>query len=63
MAQENDDDDSSANDDNIEGWVDEVQALTAEERADLEESIRPVKKMLVQVTSVHRMCDLMSPMS
>ena len=63
MAQENDDDDSSANDDNIEGWVDEVQALTAEEQADLEESIRPVKKMLVQVTSVHRMCDLMSPMS
>jgi hypothetical protein len=31
MAQENDDDNDSAKDDNLEGWVDKVQGLTAEE--------------------------------
>lgn len=36
-------------DDNLEGWVDEVAAFTPEGRQVLEESIRPVKRMLVKV--------------
>jgi hypothetical protein len=51
--QENDSDDGdSEDDDNLDGWVDEVEALTLEEREDLEESIQPVKRMLVKVTKV-----------
>lgn len=49
-AQENDDEDGEIEDeDNVDGWVDEVEALTSEECANLEESIRPVKKTLVKV--------------
>ena len=50
IAQENDNNDGETeDDDNDEGWVDEVQALTEEKCENLEESIRPVKKMLVKV--------------
>ena len=48
--QEQDGDDGEVgDDDNDDGWVDEVAALTPDERVDLEESIRPVKKTLVKV--------------
>lgn len=49
-AQEQDDADSKVeDDDDLEGWVDEVEALSAEEQENLNESIWPVKKMLVKV--------------
>jgi hypothetical protein len=49
-AQEKDDGDGEAEeDDQVDDWVDEVEALTPEEHADLEESIRPVKRTLVKV--------------
>ncbi|KAF8236206.1 hypothetical protein L208DRAFT_1129820, partial [Tricholoma matsutake] len=48
-AQEQDDADSKVeDDDDLEGWVDEVEALSAEEQENLNESIWPVKKMLVK---------------
>jgi hypothetical protein len=51
VVQENDNEDSeSEDDDSLEGWVDEVEALTPDEWEQLEESIQPVKKMLVKVT-------------
>jgi hypothetical protein len=50
-AQENDDDDGEIEqDDDLEGWVDEVAALTPEEHEMLEDDIRPVKMMLVKVS-------------
>lgn len=50
-AQENDDDDGEIEqDDDLEGWVDEVAALTPEEREMLEDDIHPVKMMLVKVS-------------
>jgi len=50
MAKENDTVDGEMdNDDNLEGWVDEVAAFTPEEQQVLEESIQPVKRMLVKV--------------
>ncbi len=50
MAKENDTADGEmADDDNLEGWVDEVAACTPEEQQVLEESIRPVKRTLVKV--------------
>ena len=53
MVQEKDDaDDESEEDDGLEGWVDEVEALTLEEWENLENSIRPVKKMLVKVKNI-----------
>ena len=53
VEQENDSDDGdSKDDDNLDGWVDEVEALTLEEHEDLNESIQPVKRMLVKVTKV-----------
>ena len=36
-------------DDQVDDWVDEVEALTPEEHADLEESIQPVKRTLIKV--------------
>jgi TATA-binding protein-associated factor Taf7 len=49
-AQEKDDGDGEAEeDDQVDDWVDEVEALTPEERADLEESIQPVKRTLIKV--------------
>ena len=38
------------NDDDIEGWIDEMELLTPTEHAGLEESIRPVKLVLVKVS-------------
>lgn len=53
MTQEKDDADAETEeDDDLEGWVDEIEALTLEERENLEESIRPVKKMLVKVNKI-----------
>lgn len=50
MAQEKDDEDGEIDDDDdLDGWVDKVEALTPEEHENLEESIRLVKKMLVKV--------------
>jgi len=49
-AQEVDNADSKVQKNNeIKGWVDKVEALTAEECEDLEESIRPAKQILVKV--------------
>jgi hypothetical protein len=51
MAQENDaEDGDTKDDDSLEGWVDEVHALTDKERENLQESIQPIKRMLVKVT-------------
>jgi hypothetical protein len=36
--------------DDIEGWIDEMELLSPAERAGLEESIRPVKLVLVKVS-------------
>jgi hypothetical protein len=53
MAQENDTEDGDTeDDDSLEGWVDEVEALTDEERENLQESIWPIKRMLVKVMKV-----------
>jgi hypothetical protein len=53
MPQEPDDDEEDAIDVDIDdddaGWVGEIEALTPEERIDLDESIRPVKRTLVKV--------------
>ena len=49
-AQEKDDGDGEAEEDNqVDDWVDEVEALTPEECADHEESIWPVKQTLIKV--------------
>jgi len=51
MTQEsNGDNGEIQEDDSAEGWVDEVAALTPEERTMLEDDIRPVKMMLVKVS-------------
>ena len=51
MVQENDTEDGEyEDDDSLEGWVDEVEALMPDEWEQLEESIWPIKKMLVKVT-------------
>jgi hypothetical protein len=56
MAKANDTVDGEMDDDdNLEGWVDEVAAFTPEERQVLEESVRPVKRMLVKVRQ--RVCE------
>jgi hypothetical protein len=49
IAQENDEDEVIEEDDSLEGWIDEVDALMDWERQTLEESIRPVRRMLVKV--------------
>ena len=49
MAQENDEDEDIEEDDSLEGWVDEVEALPDKKRQKLDESIRPAKRMLVKV--------------
>lgn len=49
MAQENDEDEDLEEDDSFEGWVDEVDALTDKERQKLDESTRPVRRMLAKV--------------
>ena len=42
--------DDDVEDDDIEGWCDEHEEMSAEERDELEESIRPVKLVLVKVS-------------
>jgi hypothetical protein len=60
-AQENDNKDGeSEDDDSLEGWVDEVKALILEEWEQLEESIQPVKKMLVKVMKIWKVITCMS---
>lgn len=49
MAQENDEDEVVEEDDSLEGWVDEVDALTDRERRHLEKTIRPARRMLIKV--------------
>jgi hypothetical protein len=54
MAKDNDaEDDDIEEEDDVEGWVDEVAALTADERENLQESVRPVKRTLVKVWSLN----------
>lgn len=55
---ENDDEMLEKKDDNDEGWVDETEDMSNEEKNELEKSIRPVKLALVKVsmrypTSLH----------
>ena len=49
MAQENDEDEDIEEDDSLEGWFDEVEALPDKNRQKLDESIRPAKRILVKV--------------
>ena len=37
-------------DDDVEGWVEEYERMTEEDREDLDESIRPVKLVLAKVS-------------
>ena len=39
--------------DDVEGWVDEMAALSVADRADLEARIRPVKMVLVKVSDIN----------
>jgi hypothetical protein len=60
-AQEKDDaDDETEDEDDLDGWVDELEALTLDEWEDLEESIRPVKRMLVKVKKICKVFTCMS---
>ena len=53
MAQEQDDAGTNQPvEDKDEGWVNEINALMPEECENLEESIQPVKRMLVKVIAV-----------
>lgn len=45
-------DDQEEGDDNLDGWIDEMAALSQAEREDLQKSIRPVCKVLVKVCNV-----------
>jgi len=45
------DQNENENDDNVDGWVDERNALSATDRDALDASVRPVKLMLVKVIS------------
>lgn len=49
MAQEDDEDEVVEEDDSLEGWVDEVDALTDRERRNLGKLIGPVRRLLVKV--------------
>jgi len=49
LTTEQEQDGEIGDDDDDDGWVDEVAALTPDERVDLENSIRPVKRTLVKV--------------
>ena len=53
MAQEKDDvDREEEEEEDLEGWVDKVEALTLEEQENLANTIRPVKRMLVKVKKI-----------
>ena len=49
MEETDPDDDDIAADDDLEGWVDEVKALTEEECAALKEEIWPVSCVLIKM--------------
>ena len=49
MEQEDDSEDGGIEEDDLEDWVDEIAALTPEERKDLEALIHPVKCTLVKL--------------
>jgi len=50
MAKENDTtNEETVDHDNLEGWVDKVATFTPEQQANLEASVRPVRRMLVKV--------------
>jgi hypothetical protein len=54
MAQENDIDDGDEveeDDEDEDGWVNELEVLTEEERENLKEILRPISKMLIKVSS------------
>ena len=54
-AQETDPDENIEEDDDVEGWVDEVEELSASERNELLRKVRPVKLVLAKVsTESHR---------
>jgi hypothetical protein len=46
----NDDDD----DDNCEGWIDEREKMTEQEREELDESVQPVRLVLTKVSATSR---------
>lgn len=50
-------------DDNVDGWVDEIAALTRAERAELNESVQPVRLVLVKVgvVTTHLATDVLKP--
>jgi hypothetical protein len=52
VQEEEDDGMDIIEDDDDDGWVGGADALTPEERVNLEESIRPVKRTLVKVRSI-----------
>ena len=55
MAEEKMDENGGADEeDSMDKWVDEVDALTPNERLLLEDEIRPVKMVLVKVSPCHR---------
>jgi len=49
MEETDPDDGNIAADDDLEGWVDEVEALTKGEQAALQEEIQPVSCVLIKV--------------
>jgi hypothetical protein len=49
MAAQETDNDEVEDDDEVDDWVDDVEALTMEERANMENFIRPAKRTLVKV--------------
>jgi hypothetical protein len=51
-VQEEEGDGVEIEDDDDDGWVDGADALTPEERRNLEESIQPVKRTLVKVRNI-----------
>ncbi len=48
---EGDDYEAGNDEEDDESWVDEIGSLTAEEEAEFEEHVRPVKKVLVKVSA------------
>lgn len=49
-ATDDDKDDEERGDDNVDGWIDELEELDEEERTRLEEEAVPVRLMLVKVS-------------
>jgi len=61
MAESRDDGNDNEDDENVEGWMDERDTMSAEQLTALNESVQPVKLMLVKV---HRcLCSASSNMA